>query len=69
MKRLIPILILIVFSVGAISIVSCFVAPMHMVTNVSVAVSGFVNVLLAVELIRGIAISNGEEYLEEEQED
>ena len=68
MKRLIPMLILIVFSVGAISIVSCFIIPMHIVTNVSVVVSGFFNVLLAIELIRGIAISNGEEYLEDQED-
>ena len=69
MRILIPIFILIVFSVGAISIASCFVVSMNIVTKVSVALSGFVNVLLAIELIKGIAIHNGVIEEEEEQED
>lgn len=68
MRILIPILILIVFSVGAISIASCFVVPMNIVTKVSVVLSGFVNIVLAIELINSIAMSNNEEDLEDQEE-
>jgi len=67
MRTIIPILILIVFSAGIGCIISCFVTQMSLVTKLSVAVSGLVNVLLAIEFIKSIAIHNG--VVEEEQED
>ncbi len=67
MRTIIPILILTVFSLGVASIVSCFIAPMSLFTNISVVLSGFVNIVLAIELIKGIAMSNNEENLEDEE--